>query len=210
MRSLFRICPPPWKKHVKVNFKYLFNIKRPCQKDANFLMLFGIRPFKIFAYNPKLPHHFLKSWLAQCFEPYISCSVSLQWAFQFRKEEGGIKKGKGRESEFILNKRPLSAWIRHHSPVRIKLIGYNCFGTRVADTDRKVSWLLFQLVEVGWERGGRTGCFYLSCYETLVVLKIIMYHTGGRRNYCGCQAHKCKYVFFVAIIDVFWFFFINK
>lgn len=47
---------------------------------------------------------------------------------------------------------------------------------RVADIDRKVSWLLFQLVEVGRRAGALRGhgCFYLSCYENV---KMIMYHT---------------------------------
>lgn len=45
----------------------------------------------------------------------------------------------------------------------------------VADIDRKVSQLLFQLVEVGSRAGALRGhgCFYLSCYDNV---KIIMYH----------------------------------
>lgn len=66
----------------------------------------------------------------------------------------------------------LSAWARHRSPMWIKLIGCNWFGIHVADIDKKVSWLLFQLVKMGrWAMGagviweGEDGCFYLSCYE---------------------------------------------
>lgn len=82
---------------------------------------------------------------------FLQCISSVAELLGERREER--KTSKGRDPEFILNTRPLSAWGRRRSPVPIKLIGYNWFGTHVADIGRKVSWLFFQLVEVGhWAR----------------------------------------------------------
>lgn len=124
--------------------------------------------FKVWINKTKLPHTFLMMFsllqeTSSCREEvkisfyfwhpvhFLQCISSVAELLGERREER--KTSKGRDPEFILNMRPLSAWGRRRSPVPIKLIGCNWFGTRVADIDRKVSWLFFQLVEVGrWAR----------------------------------------------------------
>lgn len=52
---------------------------------------------------------------------------------------------------------------------------------------KKVS-LVVSISGGGREPERRQGCFYLSCYENLSVLEIIIYHAGLRKLQCRCRA----------------------
>ncbi len=137
----------------------------------------------------------------------------------FRKDEGGVGKEEGQR--FILNKRPRSAGVHCHSPTWIKLIGCNWFGTHFADIYKKVSGLLFELVEV--ELWGRTRLLLLivlwdfSCIEdnhvshrseeaVLLQTKCLMCYQWGDRHTKAylhlATVYLCWFVVFVVFSAV--------